>query len=212
MEHYVTDDEQVEAIKKWWKANGGAIIAGILIGLAVIFGWQYWSSYRTGRVEQASRHYDQLVQLLQKDNKEDARQQGNLLIEDFSNSLYAVLAALKLAKLAIDEGDNGTAAKQLQWVMENADQDEVKDIARLRLAQVLLAEGKLDEAELRLEQVSNDSFTAEREELKGDLYLARHQTDQARTAYQAALATGNGSALLQMKLDNLSVLAHQEES
>ena len=98
MDHYVSEDEQVEAIKKWWKANGGAIIVGVVIGLLVIFGWQYWSSYRINQAEQAALRYAALSQGLEDNNANQVRQEGQILMEEFSDSTYATLAALQLDK------------------------------------------------------------------------------------------------------------------
>jgi hypothetical protein len=126
------------------------------------------------------------------------------LLTDFPNSAYAALATLRLAKLAVDRGDLVTATQQLQWVIDHAQLDELRDIARLRLAQVLFAAGQATEAETLLERVNTASLTAEREELRGDLYLAGNDPAKARTAYAAALAAGSASPLLRIKLDNLA--------
>jgi predicted negative regulator of RcsB-dependent stress response len=203
MDHYVSEDEQVEAIKKWWKANGGAIIVGIVIGLLVIFGWQYWSSYRIDQAEQAALRYAALNQAIQENDTNQARQEGRVLMEDFSNSAYATLAAFQLAKLAVQERDNATAIARLEWASEHVSQDGMKDIVRLRLARVLLAEERYDAAEALLNQVTGTSFTAELENLRGDLYVARNQLAKARAAYQAALGASGGNVMLQMKLENL---------
>jgi predicted negative regulator of RcsB-dependent stress response len=203
MDYYVSDDEQLEVIKKWWQANGGAIITGILIGLAVILGWQYWTAYRASRSEQAAAHYDTLLQAVAKQDFAQARQQGQVLQENFAHSTYAALAALELAKVAVEAGDNARAIQQLAIVIDQARQDEIKEIAKLRLARVLLAEKRYDDAEARLNALNNVGFTAEKEELKGDLYLARNDPGKARLAYQAALTNSSGNALVQMKLDNL---------
>jgi hypothetical protein len=126
------------------------------------------------------------------------------LLTDFPNSAYAALATLRLAKLAVDRGDLVTATQQLQWVIDHAQLDELRDIARLRLARVLFAAGQATEAEKLLERVNLASLTAEREELRGDLYLAGNDPARARTAYAAALAAGGSSPLLRIKLDNLA--------
>ncbi len=203
MDHYVSEDEQVEAIKKWWKVNGGAIVGGVVIGLLVIFGWQYWSSYRVNQAEQAALRYAALSRAIEANDTDQARQEGRVLIEDFSASAYATLAAFQLAKLAVQEGDNATAIGRLEWALEHSRQDGIKDIARLRLARVLLTEKRYDAAEELLNQVTGTSFTAELENLRGDLYVARNKLAEARAAYQAALGAGGGNAMLQMKLENL---------
>jgi predicted negative regulator of RcsB-dependent stress response len=203
MDHYVSEDEQVEAIKKWWKANGGAIIVGVVIGLLVIFGWRYWSSYRVNQAEQAALRYAALSQAVEDNDANQARQEGHVLMEDFSDSAYATLAALQLAKLAAQERDNATAIERLEWALEHARQEGIKDIVRLRLARVLLAEKRYDAAEELLNQVTGTGFTAELENLKGDLYVARNQLAKARAAYQTALGASGGNPMLQMKLENL---------
>lgn len=203
MEQY-TDDERVETLKKWWQDNGLSIIVGIALGVVAIFGWRYWVSYRDTQAEQASLAYDAFIAAVEKPDMDQARQRGEGLSADFPNSPYTVLATLRLAKLALDRGDHATAIQRLQWVIDHAKLDELQDIARLRLARVLFAAGQLAEAEKPLERVSASSLTAEREELRGDLYLAGNDRARARTAYAAALAAGGASPLLRLKLDNLA--------
>ncbi|MBK8534332.1 MAG: tetratricopeptide repeat protein [Candidatus Competibacteraceae bacterium] len=200
MEQY-TDDERVEDLRKWWTENGSSIVIGIVLGLIAIFGWQYWSSYRNAQAEKASQAYDAFVAAV---GKSDAGSRGQALLTDFPKSSYAVLAALRLAKLALDNGDPATAMQRLEWVIGNAKLDELKDIARLRLAQVQFTTGQLTEAQKLLDSVTTASLTAEREALKGDFYLAGNDIAKARTAYAAALAASSGNRLLQLKLDNLA--------
>ncbi|MCP5424504.1 MAG: tetratricopeptide repeat protein [Gammaproteobacteria bacterium] len=202
MENY-TDEELVETIKQWWKANGSAIIAGIAIGLVVIFGWRFWTSHRLAQAEDASLHYDNLLQSLTRNNAADALRQGQELFDDYSGSPYADLAALQLAKQAVADKKMPEAIAQLEWIVDHADMDEIRDIAHLRLARVLLDQGRLDEADKQLTSVQDQSFNVELEELRGDLYLARKQPEEARTAYQAALSAG-GNNFLQLKLADLA--------
>ena len=207
MDSYSTDEELVENIKKWWKANGLSLIIGLAIGLAAIFGWRYWGSYRDHQAEAASQHYQVLSQAIAAGKAAEANEQGETLTKEFSQSPYTLLAMLQLARLAVQEGDNALAAERLRWVVEHADRQELKDIARLRLARVLLALNQLAEAETQLEQINSAVFYAEREELKGDIYLARAEPGKARAAYGAALAAlgagGQQNTPLQMKLDSL---------
>ena len=203
MEQY-TDDERVEDLKKWWKENGASILIGIALGVMAIFGWQYWGAHRNAQAETASRAYDAFIEAVEKPDPDQARQRGQILTTDFPKSPYATLAALRLAKLAVDRSDDATANQQLEWVISNAQLDEFKDIARLRLARVKLASQPV-EAEKLLNSVTTTSLSAEREELKGDLYLNGKNPDKARTAYTAALAASGGNPLLQLKLDNLAV-------
>lgn len=204
MEQY-TDDERVEDLKRWWKENGASILIGIALGVIAIFGWRYWISHRDAQAEIASGAYDTFVAAVEKPDAGPARQLGQTLIADFPKSPYAALTALRLAKLALAGGDSTTASQQLEWVIGNARSDELRDIARLRLARVKLAAGQTAEAEKLLESMATASLNVEREELKGDLYLAGNQPDKARTAYATALAASGGNRLLQLKLDDLVV-------
>ena len=203
MEQY-TDDERVEDLKKWWKDNGASILIGIALGVLTIFGWQYWRSHRDAQAEQASQAYEAFLAVAEKPDADLARQQGQAVLTDFPKSPYAALTALRLAKLAMDGGDAATTRQRLEWVIANAKLDEIKDIARLRLVRVQLAAGQLAEAEKLLDSVATGSLNAEREELRGDVYLAGNDPAKARTAYAAALAAGGGQGLLQLKIDNLA--------
>lgn len=203
MEQY-TDDERVEDLKKWWHENGVSIIVGIALGVAAIFGWRYWISHRDAQAERASLAYDRFIQAVEKPDADQARQRGQALLADFPNSTYAALATLRLAKLAVDNNDQALAMQQLQWVIDHAKLAELQDIARLRLVRVLFATGQFAEAEKRLEQVNTTSLATERDELRGDLYLAGHDPAKARTAYAEALAAGGANPLLRIKLDNLA--------
>lgn len=202
MDPYASDDEQLESLKSWWKTNGLSVITGIVIGLAIVLGWQYWSSRQASQAEQAAQHYMALLQAVQRSDPDQTRQQFRVLRDDFADSAYAVLAALQLARLDVENNDKAAALEHLQWALDHTGQEEIKAIARLRLARVLLAEGRHADAEAQLDRIQG--FTAEVEELRGDLYLARNEPDKARLAYQTALtAAGSGGALLQIKLDNL---------
>ncbi len=206
MEQY-TDDERVDDLKKWWKENGISILAGIGLGVVAIFGWQYWGAHRNSQAEKTSLIYDAFIVAVEKPDAAQARQHGEALLAESPNSTYAALVGLQLAKLALDSGDTNAAGQRLEWVIANAGPDEIKDIARLRLARVQLAAGQQAEAEKTLGQMTTPSLQVQREELKGDLYLASNDLDKARTAYAAALAAGGNNPLLQLKLDHLGATA-----
>lgn len=206
MEQY-TDDERVEDLKKWWRDNGASIIIGIALGVAAIFGWRAWVSYRDTQAEQASLAYDAFIEAVEKPDAAQARQRGDGLLADFPKSSYTVLASLRLASVAMDNGDSAEATRRLQWVIDQARLAELQDIARLRLARVQLAAGQQAEAEKLLERVSTPRLRGERQELYGDLALAARSPDKARTAYTEALAASPNNAVLRLKLENLAIPA-----
>lgn len=205
VDQFSSEQEQLEAIQKWLKTHGPSIIVGIVVGLAAIGGWRYWLSYQEQQAEEAAAYYQTLTEALADDRPNDAAEQVAVLQRDYASSAYATLAAFLLAKRAADEGDNAAATEQLRWVIDNGQQPDLTPIARLRLARLLLADGALDDAKAQLDQVTGSGFSAEREELMGDIHLAAGDTEQARTAYQAALAAAGPGAgsLLELKLDQL---------
>lgn len=208
MNVYATEEEQVEALKKWWKQNGKSVLGGVLIGLALLYGGKAWLTQRNSHAETASAQYEAMMQDLNQDKKDQAADRGAAILGQYSDTAYAELAALAMAKIKVDENDLVSAKSQLRWAVDNAKQDEVKRIAQLRLARVLTAEGNYDEA-LPLLDTPPDAgkFSAPYEELKGDIYVAKGDIPKARNAYNLALqaldAASRARHYIEMKLDDL---------
>jgi predicted negative regulator of RcsB-dependent stress response len=204
---YATEDEQVEAIKKWWKENGKSVIGGVIIGVAVLYGGKMWFEQRNQHIENASAEYEAMIQDLNQDKKNEAADRGAAILGQYANTTYGELAALAMAKIKVDENDLVAAKSHLQWALDHAKQDEIKRIARLRLARVLHAEGKEDEALQLLNIAAADKFAAAYDELKGDIYVAKGDVEQARTHYDLALQslepTSRVRRYIEMKLDEL---------
>ncbi len=207
MNVYATEEEQVEAIKKWWKENGKSVIGGVLIGVAVLYGGKMWFEQRNQHMEMASAEYEAMMQDLNQDKKNEAADRGAAILGQYADTAYGELAALAMAKIKVDENDLVAAKSHLQWALDNAKQEEIKRIARLRLARVLLAEGKQDEALQLLNNVNVGKFAAAYDELKGDIYVAKGDVAQARTHYDLALQslepTSRVRRYIEMKLDDL---------
>ncbi|MCI0505221.1 MAG: tetratricopeptide repeat protein [Gammaproteobacteria bacterium] len=212
MDVYTTEDEQIAAIKKWWKENWLSLFGGILIGAGILFGWKYWNDSKNFHTESASVEYEAMIQSLAKNQLEESSSHAATLLGQYADTPYAGLAALTMAKIKADKDDLVAAKSHLRWAMDNVQQQEVKTEAQIRLARILLAEGKHDEA---LQQVSNiqlSPYKAVVEELKGDIYVAKGDIVNARTAYSLALAeldqSTSGAAprarnFIQIKLDDL---------
>ncbi len=208
MEVYRTEEEQVEAIKKWWRENRLSVIGGIIIGIAVLWGGRTWMAGQDAHAVAASNVYQMMMAKLSRGSLEEAAADGSALLGQFSDTPYAALASLALAKIKLEQGDMAAASSHLNWALSNAEQEEVKMVARLRLAELLLAEGDTAGALAQLNAVTAvDTFEAIYEQLKGDVYMADGKADLARTAYVRALSvmdpTSPGRRLLQMKLDEL---------
>jgi predicted negative regulator of RcsB-dependent stress response len=203
MSSYQTEEEQVEAIKKWWKDNGNSVIAGVVIGLGAVFGWKGWVSYQDRIGQEASLAFSQLLHSVQGGNSESASQQAELLRADYESSSYAVIAALIQARLKLEQGDSVAARSQLEWAVAKSSSPSLKQLASLNLARILLNEGEYSAA-AELAQQEEGGFAGEFAELRGDIAVAQSNHDSARQAYTQALAlNANASGRLQMKLDDL---------
>ena len=202
----LSEEEQIEALKKWWKENGRSVVAGIVIGLGAVFGWKIWGDHQKNIAEKASYQFEQLSQSIDADANESATKQAEALIRDYGSTTYAIFAAFDLAKIKLQQGDIIGSRDQLQWVLDNSSDPHLKQIARLRLARVMIAAKELDKASTLISQADEDSFKGDFDELLGDIALAKNDTNAAYAAYQRALDNGvSNSTLVQMKLDNLAV-------
>ena len=209
METHTTEEQQIAALKSWWKENGSSIVTGIVLGLAVLFGAKAWFAYQERTAQNASNVYMVMMNALEIGDAALVTERAGLLISEFSSTPYASFAALALAKLKLGEGELEAAQAQLQWALDNSDSGVIQDVARLRLARVLVARGELDAAGQLLDQtVPGSAFDALYTEVRGDIYQARGEPVLANDAYQQALAAtaldAPGRQLLQLKYDNLS--------
>lgn len=203
---FETEEQKIEALKKWWQENATVVITGIVLGAALIAGWRFYLEYRTSQAEQASVLYEMVLQAAGADSDINAQQtRVNELMADYASTPYAALSALVLAKQQVQAGDNVKAIQQLEWVIKNSTATEITNIARLRLARLLMAGEQYDAAMNLVNAVYPESFTALFEELKGDLHVKRGEIDAARTAYDKAIQASENSAseFLRLKRDDL---------
>jgi predicted negative regulator of RcsB-dependent stress response len=181
------EQEQLAELKAWWKQYGNLVV-GILTAASIgVIAWQGWNWYQRNQTGQASMIYGVLQKsVLEKDSQRIKAASGELL-EKFGGTTYAPLGALISAKAMFDAGDVKTAKVQLAWVVEHG-KDEFRDLARLRLASVLLDEEAYDEALKQLDGSFNTKFTVRFAESQGDILMAQGKVVEARAAYQTALA------------------------
>lgn len=206
MEQFATEEQQVEAIKKFWKENGPAIVIGAVLGLGGLWGWRYYNDTQIAAQEQASSAYEQVVSTLESD-AETYTKAGEFVTAN-SDSGYALLTAFQMAKQAVERKDLPEAAKQLTYVANNAEDSTIKSIANLRLARIQIEQEQLDAAIATLDSINDEAFTAQVQEVKGDAYVKQELFDKARAAYSASLEANDNNPLLKMKLDNLAVAAN----
>jgi len=206
MEQYETEEQQVEAIKRFWKDNGVSLVVGALLGFGGLLGWRYYNDLQIASKEQASFAYEKASEELVKG--ETGFSQAKTFIDSHSDTGYAMLMALEMAQQAIERKDLTEAVKHLQFVAKNATLSAVQSVAQLRLARVQLEQGEFELALASADEVTEQAFKGQSQEIKGDVYQAQQLFDKARAAYSAALETNGRDQVLKMKLDNLSIAAN----
>jgi len=208
MAYDLEEQEQIAQLKGWWKDNGGTVVAVIAAAAIAAAGWQGWRSWQAGQAQQAAAHYDALVRAVQGGDAKAMRDAGGTLVESFPRTLYASMGALAAARFHFEHGDLKNARAQLQWVVERSPSDELRDLARLRLAGVMLDEKAFDEALALLDAKHAAAMAAQYAALKGDILLAKNQSAEAKAAYKLALEKseqrdGAFRASVQLRLDAL---------
>ena len=196
---YETEEQQVQAIKQFWKDNGMAIVAGAVIGLGGLLSWNWYNDYVISTKENASAAYQNSVEAFV-ETKDTAGL--NSFLESNADTGYAPLAALILAQEAVNN-DVFVAAKAAIEKAINSD-PVIADVARIRLADLHMQLGEYDDALKVLATVKSASFTDQKEELTGDALLAKADFEGARKAYQKALDTSPNNNDVKMKLDNIA--------
>ncbi len=203
---YETEEEQVEALKRWWKENSTSTIVGLVMGIVIILGWNYWQDHKKAQAVQASGTYDQLLKALE-DNKNDSVDKlAQRMQEQFKGTEYAAFSGLFAAKLKAQQGDFA-AAKQMLKTIAAEPNKQLSNIAKIRLVRLMLATGEYEQGLQVINEVDAKAaagYSANYDELVGDLYVALDRLDEARTSYQNALRNGQPSPLLQLKIDDLT--------
>jgi predicted negative regulator of RcsB-dependent stress response len=208
MDIYASDEEKAEAIKQWWRDNGRSVVAGIILGLAAIFGFRYWMNYQQVQTQQAAIIYQQASIQLSQSQPADAERTVETLMQDYSSTAYAVFAALEMAENKLEDGQAEAAANYLNWVKDEAELQSHRELARLRLARVYYSQDKLDEALSLIAEADSAAFSSLFAELEGDIKLAQGDRNAAHAAYQQALtqlAPGEPrQSLIEIKLDDVA--------
>jgi predicted negative regulator of RcsB-dependent stress response len=206
-EEYLTDDEQLEAVKDLFKEYAPWLIGGVLVGAAVFFGIRYFESYTNERALKAAAQFGAMTAALQANDHAKSRQIADGLIKDYARSPYADQAQLTLARLDVDDGRQDQAIAPLTQVMNGSKDSELRQIARLRLARILTDQGKSDEAIKTLAEGTPGAFAARYHEVRGDAFNAKKDIPDAVNEYKAALMAGDAggvdAALLELKIQDL---------
>lgn len=207
MAYDLEEQEQIDAIKAWWKQHGNAVVLGVTLFVAIVAGSQGWRYYQGQQATQAAGLYEVMQGAMEGRDAKKVREVAGQLMEQFPRSAYASRAALTAAKANYEAGDAKSAKAQLQWALEHAGSDEIKDAARLRLAGVFLDEKDYAAALKLLDEKHSPAYDGLYADLKGDALAASGKSAEAQAAYKLALEkvdpAGGYRGLVQMKMDAL---------
>jgi len=199
------EQEKIDDLRAWWDRYGGAVTVGVVLAALVIGGVQGWRWWAGSRAAEASVLYQAVSEAARKNDPAKGKDAMMQLVDKFGGTAYAPRAALVYAKMQFDAGDKAGAKSQLAWVVDHADEDELKAIARYRLAEIQLDGGQADEALKTLDAKRPDPFNGLYADLRGDALAAAGRTADSRAAYQEALAALDPKspyrAYVQVKLD-----------
>ena len=213
MDEYLSEKEQIERIREWWRENGWYLVAGAALGAVALFGLNQYRNYTEARAEAAAALYLDLQDVLEDDDETAAEALLAELREEHPSSPYTDQAGMLIAGYYLTS-EPSRAADELRFVMQSTDDRELGLIARHRLARVLMYQGRHEEALQVLNVANLGAFSAQYSEARGDAYYGLGDTDAARAAYEEALAAPGAEWLnrsfVEMKLDALEVSGTEE--
>ena len=206
MDDYLSDKEQVERLRQWWRENGWFLIGGVALGLLAIYGYNQFFAYQDRQAEAAYALYDAISAEVEDGDTAAAEAQLADMRSEFPDQAYTHQAALLVASKQVVTAPDA-AAEKLRYVMEQSDDPELAMVARLRLARVLAYREQHQEALAVLDVPEPGQFAGRIAEIRGDIHVALGETDAARSAYLEALVASGAELLdrsfLQMKLADL---------
>lgn len=209
MDDLLTDQQQAERVRGWLQENVWYLIGGLVLGLGALFGWREWQNYRTTQAAAASATYEELLGAVRAGRTARAEELAAQLARDYAGTPYLDQARLAMARLNMDRSKPDEAVIYLRQVAEEGHSEEMRHIARLRLARVLVEQQKYEEALKWLEVPQDSAFAARFHEVRGDVYHAMGRFGEAREEYLSALNNGDAgvidAALVQAKLDDLGL-------
>ncbi len=209
MSVYMTEEEQLEVIKKWWRKYGNLITIFLSLVLLCIAGYRYMNWHQDKIKQQASNAYESMMVAFSNHNIKSVRAYANELIKDYNNTVYADVAHMTLAKVYIEKDKLDLAKTELQTVVANSHMLPLKQIAKIRIARILAAGKDYKSALNELSSIDDSSYLPVINELKGDIYGATGQYQNAMSAYRLAITEvknkGMGNLFLEMKTNELAI-------
>lgn len=206
MEIYSNENDQVDAIKRFFSENGIALAVGVILGVGALVGWRYWTSHQENNARDASLAYEQSVSSLSS-GKPDALSAAEKFAAAEKNT-YGAFASLELAQQFVDKNQLENAEKQLQQGLAAASDDNLKSVINMRLARIQLQMKQPDAALKTLEGIKGEGWTAIVADLRGEILLSKGDKQGARAAWEAGVKSDASPALsemMRMKMNNLSI-------
>jgi predicted negative regulator of RcsB-dependent stress response len=212
IEGYETEEQQVDAIKQWWKDNGNTLVIGAVVGLAGLWGWRFYNDSVVEGQEAVSQAYSDMLVEFETQGAEADLDNIQSFITANNESNYAVLASLLLAKEAVGKKDFTLAKTQLIQLQGKNKYAPLNPLINLRLARVELELGQLTDALSTLALISEEGFMAKADQVKGTVYLKQGDVNNARIAFQSAIDASKGRVdpILQLQFDDIAIATENE--
>jgi predicted negative regulator of RcsB-dependent stress response len=204
----LSEKEQLDEMRAWWSENGRFVITGVVLGVAIIFGFNQWRSSIENAQTEASNLYEEVMTAVGNGDTDAAEVAANNLFDNYERTVYPEQTRLALARLYMDKGRDQDAVEVLRELIVEEDESELQLVGRLRLAKVLLYQNKADEVIELMEGRNEGGFAARYSEILGDAYAAKGDYAAAQTAYLAALTEDRAvqtidNNLIQLKINDL---------
>ncbi len=183
----LNDHEQAQMLRQWWQENWLPLVLGLVLALTGVLGWQFWQSYREGQSKEASQEYESLRDALAIRQDDLIDQKLARMLSDYARTPYAALSALAVGQHYVAANALDKAERPLSWAADKATDPGVRHLAQLRLARVLWAQNRPEQALKTLDSDPEPAFEPLFAELQGDILLGQGKREEARRAYEAAL-------------------------
>lgn len=220
MADHLTEEEQIEALKQWWKDNWTFIVIPVVLAGSLYYGWAVWQQKKEAQAESGSVIYQQLIKALETtpgaelsdQQRTQAESLASEIAETHAGSLYADNGNLILARLAVEKQELSAAEGYIQRVVDNGTNESIKDLAKARLARVKLAQSKFDEALALVSSAADSEYKSMFAEIRGDALAGQGNSGAAKTAYEEAVESlperqFSRQSILQLKIDGVEILA-----
>lgn len=216
MSVYMTEDEQVEMIKRWWNKYQNHITVILSILLLTVAGVRYWNWHTEKVMQEASTTYENMMGSVNANNIGAIQSYANQLVSQYPKTVYAAAANLLLAKIFVNGGDYVKAEEKLEQVAQHAKSKIYREVASLRLAQLYIEQKKYDKSRAVLDNIKDSPYVSTVNELKGDIYAAEGHYSQAKDAYHLAMedlvASGINNLFLEMKSNALAIYLNEKKN